>query len=85
MSDKHSIAHWRRLERAHNYLPDMGPYEAAMGFEEIAAVLGTDRQHVYHWYASGIKKLRRNPDMLLRLLGIADALSCERDKRGIVE
>lgn len=85
MSERHSVAHWRELAKSHNYRPDMGPYKAAMGFEEIAAVLGTDKQHVYHWYASGIKKLRRNPGALRRLLGIADVLAAERDRRAIAE
>lgn len=72
---------WRQLERRHNYRPVMGDYEAAMTFEEIADRLGTDKQHVWHWYATAIKKLRRNPDALLKLLAIADALGAERDKR----
>ena len=63
----------------------MGDYEPAMTFEEIAAALSTDKQHVWHWYKNGIKKLRRNPDVLQRLLGIANHLAVERDKRQVVE
>lgn len=77
--------HWRELERHHSYRPRMGDYEAAMTFEEIAAVLGTDKQHVWHWYATGIKKLRRDPAALLSLLSMADALAAEREKRFIGE
>lgn len=73
------------MERDHNYKPNMGDYEPAMGFEEIAQRLGTDRQHVWHWYANGIKKLRRNPAALIRLLAIANALADERAKRFVGE
>jgi hypothetical protein len=63
----------------------MGDYEAAMTFEEIAARLGTDRQHVWCWYVNGIKKLRRDPETLLRLLALANALRSERERRFVVE
>lgn len=83
MSEKRQqiVRHWRELDKLHNYRPEMGDYEPAMGFEEIAIALGTDKQHVWHWYKNAIKKLRRNPAELLRLLAIADALDVERDKR----
>ena len=44
-----------------------------------------DKQHVWHWYATGIKKLRRDPAALLSLLSMADALAAEREKRFIGE
>ena len=72
---------WRNAARAHNYRPNMGDYEPAMTFEEIAAAMGTDRQHVWHWYAQAIRKLRAQPDTLRRLLAMADALAAEREKR----
>ena len=63
----------------------MGDYDAAMTFEEIARALGTDKQHVWHWYASGIKKLRRDPAKLKQLLELANAVATERDSRALVE
>ncbi len=82
-SDK--LKDWRQMEHRHNYPPRMGDYEAAMTFDEIAAALQTDKQHVWCWYASAIKKLRRNPSALLRLLSIADLLAAEREKRFVGE
>ena len=82
---RHSVADFQRMARRHNYKPEMGDYEPAMTFDEIAAALSTDRQHVWLWYVTAIKKLRRSPDVLQRLLGVADELAIERDKREIVE
>ena len=81
----HMIRQWRELEKPHNYRPAMGDYEPAMGFDEIAIALGTDKQHVWHWYKNGIKKLRRNPQELFRLLSIANDLAAEREKRSLRE
>ncbi len=81
MSASNQISRWAELEPTHNYRPELGDYEPAMGFEEIARQLGTDRQHVWFWYCSAIKKLRRDPESLLKLLSIADALARERDRR----
>jgi hypothetical protein len=72
---------WRELARRHNYKPEMGAYTPAMSFEDIAVVLSTDRQHVWHWYASGIRKLRENPAELRRLLCVANDLERSRQRR----
>jgi hypothetical protein len=85
VKERYSVADFQRMARSHNYKPQMGEYDAAMSFDEIAVALGTDKQHVWHWYATAIRKLRRNPDILHKLLGIADHLAAERDKREIVE
>ena len=79
------IREWREKARAHNYSVGGGSYDPAMTFEEIAAVMGTDKKHVWHWYARAIKKLRAHPEALAQLLAQADALSAERDRRRFVE
>ena len=81
MSTESLASDWRAKARRHNYRPEAGPYEPAMTFEEIASALATDKQHVWHWYATAIKKLRRHPELLLRLREEASLLEAERARR----
>jgi hypothetical protein len=76
-----TVRHWKQLDGYHNYRPSLGEFEPAMSFEEIGRRLGIGKKHAYMCFARGIRKLRRNPATLFRLLALADSLADERGKR----
>jgi DNA-directed RNA polymerase specialized sigma24 family protein len=61
--------------------PEMGSYQGAMSFEEIAQVMGISKQLVWFYYVSAIRKLRRQSGTLRRLHSLAMALDQERERR----
>jgi hypothetical protein len=54
---------------------------AVMTFDEIAARTGMSRTNVWAAYISGLRKIRRNPEIIARMIDNARALESERSRR----